>query len=77
MTEGGQVLVQEPLDKMNETFDMSLNKTLSSFQNYKPMNMEMAGVVNQKWKLLLYYVYESQSIWHYNTKQKNDLILTL
>lgn len=48
MTEGGQAVVQEPLDKMNETFDMSLNKTLSSFQNYKPMNMEMAGVVNQK-----------------------------
>ena len=23
------------------------------------------------------YVYESQSIWHYNTKQKNDLILAL
>ena len=53
MTEGGQVVVQEPLDKMTETIDMSLNKkTLSSFQNYKSMNMEMAGVVNQKWKLL-------------------------
>lgn len=57
---------------MNETFDMSLNKkTLSSFQNYKSMTMEMAGVVNQKRKLLfILCVWKSISLTLYYKAEK-------